>query len=619
MASSRIRCIGFSRTTRTLEISSTRTGILELNIGFGPVGAEEHEGGDQDFTFPWPSELVDRISKAAEGPGWTHEISSRIGAVLRDEDPQHVQSLLEALDYMGGRPDSGRTTVDEIFSPIWVRSDGSAYPLPLSSANEQAISVWKDSLRLFTSNDVLTARLHDLLWCTKSKPRPDLQARSAYRMYRLLWEHQEIDLLYRADALVRTLEISAELKDKRLLKEGISKVQPAIREVLHNDEWIPGVAFRMLEALAGLPAVDQPNNLASLMKETRDRYSADPFIVEAISDLEIQRAATPEARREIANETASMWSELARETGGILEISYLERALEIARDNGLSELSSELRVRLQEPRSHEDLGMESVGSEIRLPREEVERIVSLFVDTASPGDTLARLATNCPITDVDADEVAVREQMESFPLQYTFDTVITNEEGMPLAHLNTDDQKLHRALMQRHTWSVSLWGLMLTQIIERIRDTISAQEVEDFAGGDFADESVSRALSKAYGAIQTGDFDESLNYSVARIEPVLREVARTIGLAVYREPSRDGRSMGKYKGLGELLAILEGHVPETHRRYMSVLLTERLGLNVRNRWAHGLIRSASPIDCLLVWHVLLIVSRWTLDGTPPKS
>ena len=83
---------------------------------------------------------------------------------------------------------------------------------------------------------------------------------------------------------------------------------------------------------------------------------------------------------------------------------------------------------------------------------------------------------------------------------------------------------------------------------------------------------------------------------------------------MFREPSLDGKSVGAYKGLGELFRLLEGRVPEHYRRYFAVLLTERTGLNLRNRSAHGLMEGASREEAALALHVLLVLSRWSTSA-----
>jgi Domain of unknown function (DUF4209) len=51
------------------------------------------------------------------------------------------------------------------------------------------------------------------------------------------------------------------------------------------------------------------------------------------------------------------------------------------------------------------------------------------------------------------------------------------------------------------------------------------------------------------------------------------------------------------------MAPRKGILDESWRRYLVNTLTEPLGLNVRNRVAHGLIGEARPHDAALLVHV----------------
>jgi hypothetical protein len=55
--------------------------------------------------------------------------------------------------------------------------------------------------------------------------------------------------------------------------------------------------------------------------------------------------------------------------------------------------------------------------------------------------------------------------------------------------------------------------------------------------------------------------------------------------------------------LGQLLAALEGVFDESWRRYLVNSLTEPLGVNLRNRIAHGLIGEAQAHDAALLVHI----------------
>jgi hypothetical protein len=98
-----------------------------------------------------------------------------------------------------------------------------------------------------------------------------------------------------------------------------------------------------------------------------------------------------------------------------------------------------------------------------------------------------------------------------------------------------------------------------------------------------------------------GAYDDAAHALAPRIECTIREICRRAGLVVSREPI--GPEPGGVRSLGHLLAALEGILDESWRRYLVNSLTEPLGVNLRNRIAHGLIGEAQAHDAALLIHV----------------
>jgi len=585
----------------------------------GPVTEPDADPG---LNFEWDPDLVASISEAIADVAEVYELSSRIKAKLPDQLPDHVKSFLRALDYMQRRDSSRGPAADERYAPMLTSADGYAYPEPMSEVTPDTVLAWSDAAQLFDSNDVVVARLCDLLWSIRAKPRPDLHARAAQAAFRRQWGEKQLASVHRSDALVRALEIACELGDALLVGDTAEEMVSAIRETLADEEWAPGVALPMIEALAGLSESRRPADVDVLIHSARDRYAGDPFILESLMLLEMQRAGGDvQERKRIAGEAVDMWRAVADERGGLVGLSHLERALELAQNEGLGDKVNELRLLLQQPRSADELGMQKVSSDITIPSEVIERFVGGFVETSGPEETIVRLAGHSPITDVEADMQAVRQQMQEFPLQHLFPTVVTNDDGTPIAHVITDDQKFDHALNQHHSLAISFWGSMLGLIFERLREggRLSAADVGVHIEGEFIDAAMASAIARAFDHMLSGDHEAALHLLLVRIERVVRHVARTLGLAVFREPSLDGKSLGAYKGLGELLGLLEGRVPEQYRRYFAVLLTERTGLNLRNRSAHGLMDGASLEHAALALHVLMVLSRWSTSSPEAKG
>ncbi len=61
-----------------------------------------------------------------------------------------------------------------------------------------------------------------------------------------------------------------------------------------------------------------------------------------------------------------MWRDHAEQRGGLVGLAHIERALELARNEGLTDIADELRALLQQPRSADD-SYERVSGEVKVP------------------------------------------------------------------------------------------------------------------------------------------------------------------------------------------------------------------------------------------------------------
>lgn len=575
--------------------------------------------GDAPLKFQWDPQDVAAIETGFSRVAEVYELSSRLKELLTGEPQPHVRALVWALDYHERTPSGGRVTPDDLYGPM-ITTASYAYPEPLSSTTPETLAAWSDATQLFQTNDVVVARLGDLLWILKVQPRPDRQARAAQAAMRRIWGHRELASVHRSVALIRALQIASELRDSGLVSNTASELVSAVRETLLGEEWAPGVALPMIEALSGLSESAQPDGIEDLIADSRRRYADDPFIVESLLLLEMQRAGgDAEGRQRLALEAIGMWRDQAEKREGLLAVAHLERALELARNEGLADEARELRLLLQQPKSAEDLGMRRVEGEVTIPTDVFEGFVNHFVETAGPDETFIRLALYSPISDVDSDMSVVRDQMQQFPIQHLFSTVVTNNEGVPIAHITTDEQKFDHALNRHHSMAIMFWGSVLGMITERVTTgaLLAPSDIRRLVAGEFIDDSLAEGIAQAYQDIQDGDYEAALHRLLVRIERVVRSVARNLGLPVFREPTLDGKWMGVYRGLGDLLNLIEGRVPENQRRYFMVLLTERTGINLRNRSAHGLISTVSREEAALALHVLLVMSQWSVR--PPDT
>ena len=115
----------------------------------------------------------------------------------------------------------------------------------------------------------------------------------------------------------------------------------------------------------------------------------------------------------------------------------------------------------------------------------------------------------------------------------------------------------------------------------------------------------------AIGEYFAGAYDRSAHLLVPRLERAIRELGRQAGTIVVREPIAD--QAGGVRSLGAILADLRDVLPEEWRRYFANLLTDELGLNLRNRISHGLVDQVTRDDAALLVHAAFALSLIRLE------
>jgi hypothetical protein len=156
----------------------------------------------------------------------------------------------------------------------------------------------------------------------------------------------------------------------------------------------------------------------------------------------------------------------------------------------------------------------------------------------------------------------------------------------------------------------------LAKIAERYgvpdRETLS----ETLAGG-VIDLPLANALSDGIAEYFHGHDENAAHLIAPRLERAFRQLGRQVGVVVIREPM--ATRAGGVRLLGAILADLAEVLPENWRRYFANLLTDELGLNLRNRIAHGLIEDVAREDAALLVHAALAMSLLRISSAIEPS
>ncbi len=481
--------------------------------------------------------------------------------------------------------------------------DGWQSSPPLDDLPEGTADAWAAAI-CELENPIWQARLGDLLWVTRTPPDAYRGAQRAFDAYLTLAGNIEWEWMERVSCATRALELAWELNDDGRKGRAAEAVLALADEDLASDTGGPGVTLRLLGSLLDPGGPVESTEIESRLDSAMERYGADPHIAEAVDDLRV--AVAPRNTTAIRERQVQLWRDQAQKASGFLKATWLERALDLARREGLDELADGLRVELQQL-SPEDLDLKTVSSEISIPTAEIEKFVAGVVGNDEVGLALARFGLQPPPGGSAEDlESQVRDLMAQAPLQFLVTQVLIGPDSATAIFRADDEAKTLRLAMARtRQQSASLWGQFAADALTSIQAHYGTPNKDAFTAlftTSLIDGETAERIGRAVELYWDGQFDESAHVLIPRLEAVIRKLARVVGIPIVHEP-RANRDVGGLSTLGVLLSDLEGVIAdEAWRVYLADLLVNPLSLNLRNQLLHGLQARASGSDAALLIH-----------------
>ena len=261
--------------------------------------------------------------------------------------------------------------------------------------------------------------------------------------------------------------------------------------------------------------------------------------------------------------------------------------------------------------------------------EEVEQFLASFTDAPSWEHALGLLAAQPPPGGLPGELAeAVDRQMEEFPVQFLVGkSLIGPDNATAIFRASTREEHHRLASAEQRAQHARIWGMFCARVLQRIgerEDRPSVGEMAELLQGDFVDDETAERVGSSITLFWEERYDESAHVLVPRIERIVREMARQLGVPVVRavEP---GREIGGVVMLGALLREMAPVFPdEGWHAYLLNLLADPLGLNLRNSISHGLHGRVGPVDASLLVQAALFLAGLSLDEsratpTPPPG
>ena len=501
--------------------------------------------------------------------------------------------------------------------PLW-EMQGNIYPAPLDHLPAGALESWADAFSSI-GDPLLRSRYGDLLWLVRAGDAPHQYGHAAVDAYTILADGDD-GLLTATHAAQRGIELALELNDQRALADLAARSVTRAARLLSLGPDRPGAVMRLLEAVADLSPGSRPASLLATALLAEQTYEANTNVGDAIADLLASITPDPAAIEAIRRRQLARWQTLIATTSGIVLQAHLQHAMELAALHQLTDIREDLRRTYQAAQAT-PLELHELGVEVSVPAADLDRMIATFVGDDTAIDALRRLASYSPAGDPADVRAFVTEQMNKNPIRFLATGVLIGDDNMTIRYLRTPDEHFEAQLraheeLRIRTFAAAVLKPALVKIVDRY-GTPDQASLQSALASTAIDAALAATLGQGVGEFFVGAHDRSAHLIVPRLERGLRELGRRAGVIVVREPIGD--RPGGVRPLGGILSDLTGVIPEDWRRYFANLLTDELGINIRNRVAHGLVDQVPDQDAALLVHAVFALSQFRENTGGPAS
>jgi hypothetical protein len=281
-------------------------------------------------------------------------------------------------------------------------------------------------------------------------------------------------------------------------------------------------------------------------------------------------------------------------------------------------LAEEILLELQSM-TVEELDLKAISAEVSVPAEEIDKAVLYVVGDDDWRGALRRLGAQGPPTGhVEENEAAVQKAAQEFPLRRLFPTQVIGPHRGLVFMASTEEEKQRLDLVQQEGLGLVLFAPLAVRLLAEILARYGPPPQKELAGflaeGPIEPDRAER-LAQAIGYYCRDEHDAAGHLLAPRLEAAIRHLCVQLGIPVTRPPR--GAEPGGVVTLGALLDDLRGRMDESWRRYLAHVLSDPLGLNLRNEITHGLIPAVDQQRAALLIHAACYLA--VLTFTEPTN
>lgn len=547
------------------------------------------------------------------------KIAEEIKNILKKEGESYKPSDEDiseqiAFDFLAEYPNDN-SGCGTYYGPMFIlpNKQGQMVEYPsIQRVTEKTLNYWENRAKE-TKNPILSSRYADLV--VDFSPKVLLKS-ADYKLFQLvidtgitICEKLIAEPLDCKTKIKRVLDLAIQINDKERIKrtkETIISLEEKIAEDGKAGLW--GFAFKWLLLDFGNKINITPqekDDLINDLEKRLERIKKEPWPAEHAVSLLAEYYSNEKDETNLMRVLEILEKSFKENdrtnSDALLKVHAFEKIHEIYqkyRDKGFQEAKKATDRISQEIGSidldwHKSLKEVSVTTNI-----EKEKIVKFLdaifgkEDQNKIENILARIVINFLPKQEDIKN-QLKEISKNHPLQFLCTTKIISGDGIPIAKLSSLNDDYDRHFQNYASQHLQFSSHFLLLAIDELKKRISKDKIVEYFQGSFLLKNENgKYIQRAIGAYWDNDYLVSSHLFIPLIESAIRELIRVCGGIILVPNNISGYDRlpltALLKKQGDIIKVAFSQIGHDMTFYFRLVLTEKLGMNLRNNFAHGL-------------------------------
>jgi hypothetical protein len=297
------------------------------------------------------------------------------------------------------------------------------------------------------------------------------------------------------------------------------------------------------------------------------------------------------------------------QSAAIVAIQWLTTVYTNYMHFGLSPEADVVAYKISELGTKIDSEMVTKTHELSIPKDKWDAIIKEYTEQDLEG-CLLRLAHGF-VPDRNQTEQQVRKMAKDAPFYAMVPIQQFDESGRPMATIGSVEEDLDGRIVHHMSQYMAMAQVVLSGVLDAIREKYQPTPeylLNYLEKSPLFDEQSRPLLDAGLKAYFNNDMTSAIHILIPRIEAVVRNIPRLLGVSDMKKHRSGGFVL---KNLDDMLRddVVRRCLGEKYADYLSILLCDQRGWNLRNNVCHG-IQAASTFNRVVadrIIHALLVL------------